>query len=138
MHNQSQEDYLRAIFSLVEKKGSNDVKSIEVATYLNVSKPAVSKMIKKLYQKKFIETRPYSNISLTKKGLKKTKILVYKHRIIEVFLVKTLGINKGRVHEEAHRLEHAFSDNAVYKLAKFLGNPRLCPDNQKIPNITIS
>jgi len=138
MHNQSQEDYLKAMFSLVEKKGINNIRSVDVAVYLNVSKPAVSKMLKKLNEKKFIATRPYSNISLTKKGLRKAKILIYKHRIIEVFLVKTLEVKRENIHEEAHRLEHAFSDNVVYKLAKFLGNPNLCPDNQKIPNIAIS
>lgn len=83
-------------------------------------------MLKKLHEQAFIEVNPYSSITLTDKGFKKAKKLVFKFRVIAYFLAKVLGINKKHAHEEAHRLEHAFSDQTVKKLFKYLGNPGHC------------
>jgi len=58
--------------------------------------------------------------------------LTYKHRIIEVFVTKALHMNKREAHEEAHRLEHAFSDKAIEKLRLFLKNPKSCPHGSEI------
>jgi len=134
MHTQSQEDYLRAIYNIYEKNDQN-VSSVEIADSLCISKPAVSKMLKKLVGQKLIKMKPYSNIVLTAKGLKEAKKLTRKHRVIEVFLVDILKIQKNKIHEEAHKMEHAFSDNTIKKLARFLNNPKFSPTGRSIPKL---
>lgn len=133
MFNQSQEDYLKAIYSLREI--TSDIKSVAIAKNLCVSKAAVSKMIKRLKQQNLVKTKPYSTVNLTKEGEKQAKILVYKHRLIEVFLVNVLKINNKKMHEEAHKLEHAFSNETIKKLEFFLGIPKFCPGGHPIPKI---
>ncbi len=134
MQTQNQEDYLRAVYNLYEKNKEN-ITSIKVAEFLNISKPAVSKMLKKLVEQKLIKMEPYSNIVFTTKGLNIVKKLTYKRRVVEVFLVDILKIKKNKMHEEAHKLEHAFSDNAIKKLANFLNNPKICPDGKNISRL---
>lgn len=132
MINQSKEDYIRAIYCLWEK-GDKFVRSVDIASNLDISKPSVSAMLKKLSTQKYIKMQPYSQISFTAKGLREAKKLTYKHRIIEVFLHKILKYPKNKIHEEAHKLEHAFSYKAVKRLDSFLGYPKYCPNGFKIP-----
>jgi len=93
-------------------------------------------MSKRLVQLGLIKMKPYSGLAFTAKGLTEARRLTFKHRVIEVFLRDMLNVKKSRVHEEAHRLEHAFSDQAIKKLAYFLGNPVRCPYGKRIPKFS--
>jgi len=135
MKNQSQEDYLKTMYLILEETNNEKIKSVDIAKKLNISKAAVSKMIKKLQEKKLILVNPYSTIQLTKEGFKKAQILIYKCRIIVIFLVKNLNIDEEKAHKEAHELEHAFSFETVQKLSKYLNNPTNCICWKKIPKI---
>ena len=134
MINQNREDYLRAIFCLGEQ-GDGTVKSINIVKYLNISKPAVSEMLKKLKKQNYIKMNPYSNISLTYKGFQKAQKITYKHRITELFLKEILNLEANKVHKEAHKLEHSLSDKVIQKMASLLKDPKFCPCGHKIPNI---
>ena len=134
MHTQNQEDYLRTIYNLYEEN-KQIITSVDVANGLKISKPAVSKMLKKILKQKLIKMKPYSSIKFTAKGLREAKKLTYKHRIVEVLLLNILKVKKNKMHEEAHKLEHAFSDESINKLATFLNNPKFCPNGKKIPDI---
>ena len=131
MESISREDYLRAIYHLMEEK--DRVRSVEVADYLDVSKPSVSEMLKNLDADGLIQYKKYSKISLTKKGLNLAKNLTARHRIIEAFLKDMLKISPQRIHVEANKLEHAFSDESIGKMGKLLGNPRKDPHGKPIP-----
>src|SRR3989339_1130942 len=132
MKSINREDYLRAMFCINESS-EGTIKSIEIANRLNVSKPAASEMLKKLKTDGYIEMPPYSNIKLTKKGLKEARKITYRHRIAESFMHNILKINKRDLHKEAHRLEHSLSDKVVKKMAKILRNPKVCPCGHVIP-----
>ena len=136
MEKRSIEDYLRTIYYLYEKEESESkgVKSVGIAKELGVSKPSVSEMVGKLVKKGFVKANPYSNISFTKKGLKESKRVMHNHRVIEVFLRDILKYDLSKVHEEAHRLEHAFSEESIKRLDKFLGNPKISPLGKLIPH----
>lgn len=134
MLRQNQEDYLRAIFYQYEK-GNSNINSVAIAKHLDISKAAVSKMLKRLVKQKLIKMEPYSCLTLTNQGLRESKKLTFKHRIVEVFLADILKVNKNVIHKEAHELEHAFSDNTINKLANFLDNPKICPDGKNIPQL---
>ena len=131
MESASREDYLRAVYHLMEE--NNEVRSVDLADYLNVTKPSVSEMLKELSKEGLIEYKKYSKVKLTGKGHKIARNLTSKHRIIERFLKDMLKINKKKVHDEAHRLEHAFSDDSIGKLRKLLGNPKQDPHGKPIP-----
>ncbi len=133
MEYRSKEDYLRTIYSFVEKNKDKQVKSVDIAESLNISKAAVSKMLKKLQNEKFVIIKPYSTVSLSKQGFLVAQKTTYKHRIVEVFLKDILKVKKSKVCDEAHILEHAFSDDIIKKLARFLQNPKICPHGKIIP-----
>ena len=135
MKHQSQEDYLRAIYLVMEKTNDKTAKSVDIAESLGVSKPAVSKMLKKLQDDGLISTNPYSSVSLTISGQCLAQNLTHKHRLIEVFLKDILHVDMERIHDEAHKMEHAFSDDTIEKLGIFLKNPEYCPNGKKIPLI---
>ena len=134
MFTANREDYLRGIYILEEEKG--EIKSSDLAGYLGVSKPSVSEMMKELDKEGLVSYRRYSKLKFTKKGRKAAEKITSKHRLIETFLKKMLGINSGSIHEEAHRLEHAFSDESIIRLKKLLGNPKTDPHGKPIPKIT--
>ena len=132
MFTASREDYLRGIYILEEEKGQ--IKSIDLANYLNVSKPSVSEMAKELNRQGLIFYKKYSKLKFTAKGRRIAQKLTSKHRLLELFLNNVLKINSKNLHEEAHRLEHAFSDESITKLRKLLGNPKKDPHGKPIPN----
>lgn len=133
MLSTTKEDYLRAFYILAEKKG--EVKSVDVAHYLKVSKPSVSEMVRELDEDGLVKYERYSPLKLTKKGRELASNLTSKHRLIEIFLRDILKVDSRNIHEEAHRLEHAFSDESIRKLRRFLGNPKKDPHGKPIPTI---
>ena len=131
MFTANNDDYLRGLYILEEEKG--EIKSIDLAHYLNVSKPSVSEMVKELNKEGLISYKRYSKLKFTVKGHRVAKKLTSKHRLIELFLKDMLKINSNNIHQEAHRLEHAFSDESIKKLKKLLGNPSKDPHGKPIP-----
>ena len=135
MIKKAKEDYLRAIYHFQEE-GNNiekGISSISLAEYLHISKPTVSEMLRKLMKENLVHKTPYGKISLTEKGLAESKAITRKHRIIEVFLTKILKINSRAIHEEAHRLEHAFSSNSIHSISRLIKNAKSCPHGKPIP-----
>ena len=131
----SEEDYLKTVFDLYERleDESTGIKASDIAKELNVTKPSVSAMIRKLVKTEYIRAEPYSKIHLTKKGMEKARTLAHNHRVIEVFLTRVLGRDISEVHREAHLLEHAFSDKSVKQLYKILKSPSESPYGKRIP-----
>ena len=127
MEQESVENYLRIIYCLYEKEKdkTKGIKSISIAKELRISKPSVSEMVKKLVKKGFVRANPYSRVFFTNKGMKKAKTIMHNYRVIEVFLKNVLDYNTNKLHEEAHRLEHAFSEESITRLDKFLNNAKI-------------
>lgn len=135
MKSVNKEDYLRGIYHLLEDEGY--VKSVDLADYLNITKPSVSEMLKELNNEGLIVYKKYSKLRFTSKGRTIARKLTFKHRIIESFLKNILRIDSQNIHEEAHRLEHAFSDKSIEKLRKLLGNPKEDPHGKPIPLVEL-
>jgi len=131
MLSQNKEDYLRALYVLHEERSS--IHSVDVANYLSISKPSVSTMVRQLDRDGFVEVKPYAPIKFTRRGEEYAKRLTAKHRIIESFLKNVLGMPDKNLHEEAHRLEHAFSEESIRKIRKLLKNPAVDPHGKPIP-----
>lgn len=134
MHQRTIEDYLKAIFVIYEKQKNkeNGIRSIDIAKSLNIKKPSVSAVIRKLTDAGYLKSEAYSPIFFMKTGLKKARRIVHNHRVIEYFLKEILRCDLKNIHQEAHKLEHAFSDSSIRKLDAFLGNPAVSPYGERI------
>ncbi len=134
MIKKTKEDYLRAIYHFQEEQDNKaGVSSINIADYLNISKSSVSEMLRKLAKEGLIHPLSYKKIKLTKKGLTESITVTKKHRIIEVFLSNILKIRSKNIHKEAHRLEHAFSNDSLNSIKKLIKNTANCPHGKPIP-----
>ena len=133
MIEKTREDYLRAIYHIQEETNEKAVSSIDLCRYLNLSKSTVSEMLRKLMKDRCILQKPYGKVMLTKRGMRESMNLTKKHRVIEVFLDKVLKINPSRIHNEAHQLEHAFSDDSIKSIIGLINDTKKCPHGKPIP-----
>lgn len=129
----TREDYVRAIYSLSDQ--GIEVRIIDISHYLSLARSTVSERIRDLEHARLVLSNRSGGITLTKQGLILAEQLTYKHRLIEVFLHDVLGVESKNVHAEAHKLEHAFSDDVIHRLAVFLGNPKIDPHGKKIKKV---
>lgn len=135
----SKEDYLKAIWTLSEREQENGRKEAmtnDLAERLNVSSPAVSRMLKQMEDQSLVARVPYYGVLLTEKGREVALKIVRRHRLIELFLTEILNYPPEKVHDEAERLEHHVSDEFTERIDALLGNPAFCPHGSPIPTIT--
>lgn len=129
----SEENYIKVIYhiSLVAPKG---VSTNAIAGMLDTKASSVTDMLKKLAEKDFVSYQKYQGVTLTEKGSLAAKMIVRKHRLWEVFLVKKLNFSWDEVHEIAEELEHIKSEVLINKLDEFLGFPSFDPHGDPIPD----
>ncbi|MCZ7630585.1 MAG: metal-dependent transcriptional regulator [Microthrixaceae bacterium] len=123
------EEYCEAIWELSE----DDIEVIQarIAERLEVSRPAVSEMIRRMEGEGLIEVN--STITLTDKGHSLAERVVRRHRLAERFLTDILGLSWADAHEEAGKWEHVISQPVETALARVLGDPTTCPHGNPIP-----
>ncbi len=126
------EDYLRAIIELESRDGRATTSA--VAEHLDVSAPSASAMAKKLAELGLVERWPYRGVVLTARGRRAALELVRHHRLLERYLVESLGVPLDAVHEEADRLEHALSEEVEARIDEALGYPTVDPHGDPIPD----
>ena len=112
------EDYLETIL-ILQNQSENGVKSVDIATHLNVSKPAVTKATNELKEYGFINKDLYGQITLTNVGKSIAEKIYDKHKTIYSFL-KKLGVSDETADEDCCKLEHAISEETFQKLKDFL------------------
>lgn len=106
----------------------------DIAAALNVTAGTVTSMVKKLARDGLVRAERYGGVHLTAKGRRLALAVLRRHRLVEAFLVNTLGFDWSEVHEEAERLEHAISDKLLDRLDVFLGHPSHDPHGDPIPD----
>jgi len=134
----SKEDYLKAIWSLSERPNEtkSDASTRDLAEQLQVSPPAVSRMLKQMEQQSLVAHIPYYGVRLTEKGRAVALKIVRRHRLLELFLFEVLKYSPDTVHDEAERLEHHISEEFERKIDALLNFPTQCPHGSPIPNQT--
>ncbi len=128
----TREDYIRALYILGEEEAVKKIRAVDLAKSLGLAKSTISERLKELTIGNLVQEKTDGSLTLTRRGSKIGSRLTFRHRIIEVFLHQTLKVDQNKLHEEAHKLEHAFSDEVVLRLAHHLGNPEVCPHGKKI------
>jgi DtxR family Mn-dependent transcriptional regulator len=127
------ENYCKAIFQLGQRSGREWIATGQLAAHLGVSPGSVTSMLKVLAGSDLVEYRPYEGVRLTRSGRGLALRMVRRHRLIELFLVRTLGVPWDEVHEEAEQMEHAVSDRLIDRIDEFLGRPEYDPHGDPIP-----
>jgi DtxR family Mn-dependent transcriptional regulator len=128
----ARQDYLKAIFHL--GRSSRPVLTSELAESLGVRKPSVSAMLKRLAQEGLIHYSPRQGATLSAAGRAASLRVVRRHRLLETFLVRILGLDWSEVHVEAEVLEHHLSERIVAAIDRALGYPREDPHGHPIPD----
>lgn len=113
----SSEDYLEAIYVLRREIGL--VRSVDVANHLDVTRPSVSKAVKKLEEQNHIVMEENGELVLTESGLKIAKDVDDRHQTL-YRLLRKLGVSDQVADEDACKIEHALSDETFSKLKDFL------------------
>ncbi|MDX1564915.1 MAG: metal-dependent transcriptional regulator [Phycisphaeraceae bacterium] len=131
-HSAAVEDYIKQIWKLQRKGTSATTKAI--AERLELGRGTVSGMLKHLADRNLVDHEPYRGVRLTEAGEKLALQMVRRHRLIELFLVRTLGLGWEQVHRDAERIEHAVSEQLIETIDRYLGRPDTDPHGAPIPN----
>ena len=127
------EDYAKAIYALEGRGSKAAVSTNALAERLGVTPASASGMVKRLGELGLVEHRPYRGVSLTEAGTRVALEVIRHHRLLELYLVETLGVPWDRVHDEAEVLEHVLSDELEELIAAKLGDPTHDPHGDPIP-----
>lgn len=110
---ESAEDYLESILILKEQKGV--VRSIDIAHYMEFSKPSVSRAMGLLRENGYIVVDKDGFISLTEAGMEIASRIYERHRMLNQWLV-LLGVTPEVAAKDACRIEHDISEETFQKL----------------------
>lgn len=127
------ENYVKAIYQIAAVSDSATVTTGELAKRLGVSPGSVTSMLRTLADSGLANYQAYEGVRLTESGRKLALRIIRRHRLVELFLVRTLGLSWDEVHEEAEHLEHAVSDRLVDRMDEYLGFPQRDPHGDPIP-----
>ena len=126
------EDYTKAIYAL-EVREEGPVSTNALADRLGVTAASASGMVKRLGELGLVAHQPYHGVSLTDAGRRVALEVMRHHRLLELYLVQSLGVPWDRVHEEAEVLEHVLSEDLEELIARKLGDPTHDPHGDPIP-----
>jgi DtxR family Mn-dependent transcriptional regulator len=127
------QDYLKTIYELTENGESASTNAL--AQRLKISAPSVTGMIQKLASSKpaLVTYQKHQGVTLTREGKRSALEVIRHHRLLEAWLVQTLGYSWDEVHEEAEKLEHVISEDFERRIAAAMGHPTRDPHGELIP-----
>ena len=129
------ENYLKAIYQ-GQTALTGDARLVpmgQVASALGVTPGTATTMVKALSESGLAEYEPYSGVRLTSSGEKLAGLVLRRHRLVELFLVRVMGMSWDEVHEDAEQLEHVVSDRLIARIDEMLGRPTHDPHGDPIP-----
>jgi DtxR family Mn-dependent transcriptional regulator len=130
--SRSKQDYLKALYVLGPTR--QPVPPSRLAAHLSVSAPSVTNMLGRLSAEGLVTHAPRSGTRLTALGRRRALEIVRRHRILETFLVRVLGLDWSEVHADAEVLEHHVSDRVLEAIDRLMGHPQEDPHGHPIPD----
>ena len=130
------ENYLKAIYAGAATLGPGQrlLPMGQLAAAVGVTSGTATTMVKTLAESGLVEYEPYAGVALTAAGQKLAALVLRRHRLIELFLVRVMGYSWDEVHDEAELLEHAVTDRLIDRIDEMLGRPETDPHGDPIPN----
>lgn len=127
------ENYVKTIYLIGEEGEQKAASTGELARRLGVSPGSVTSMLRTLADSGLADYQAYEGVRLSEAGTRLALRILRRHRLIELFLARTLGLTWDEVHEEAEHLEHAVSDRLIDRIDEYLHYPRHDPHGDPIP-----
>jgi DtxR family Mn-dependent transcriptional regulator len=133
--SQTVENYLKTIYlAQASHTSAHELVPVgQLAAALRVVPGTATTMMKALAEAGLVKYEPYMGVRLTGAGEKLATLVLRRHRLIELFLVKVLGMSWAEVHDEAEQLEHAVSERLIDRIDEMLGRPEVDPHGDPIP-----
>jgi DtxR family transcriptional regulator, iron-dependent repressor len=128
--SEATQEYLESIYWLYE--AGIERTQANLARALRVSQPSASEMLKRLVEEGLVSRDDQKLIQFTGRGRDVAERIVARHRLVEAYLVKIMGIPWDDVHEEAHAMEHSISPRLEAKMLEMIGEVRTCPHGHPI------
>ena len=125
-------EYLAEIYRL-QTTSEEPVTTTALAERLEVSPPAVVRMMRRLAREGYLRRQPYKGVSLTPEGEREALKSIRRHRLLEAFLVTVMKFGWDEVHEHAHGLEGVINDPFEDRMDELAGYPKRCPHGDPIP-----
>ena len=134
---QNIQDYLKAIYGLTSE--GEEASTTALAARLGITSPSVTGMLQKLstLQPPLVVYQKHQGARLTPEGERAALEVLRHHRLLEVYLVESLGYSWDAVHEEACKLEHVISEEFETRIAEQLGHPVRDPHGAPIPSVDL-
>jgi DtxR family Mn-dependent transcriptional regulator len=132
------QDYLKQIYGLSTK--GRPASTTDLAAGLGIAPASVTGMIQRLSKAspKLVDYHKHQGVTLTNAGERAALEVIRRHRLLEAWLVQTLGYSWDEVHEEAERLEHVISEEMEARIAAVLGHPSRDPHGDLIPSADLT
>ncbi len=127
------ENYVKTIHELCARQSRRPAATGQIASAMGVSPGTVTSMLKTLSDSGMVQYTPYEGVRLTASGRALARRVLRRHRLIELFLAKTLRLSWDEVHDEAENMEHAVSDLLIDRIDAYLGYPKSDPHGDPIP-----
>lgn len=129
------ENYLKAIFHGESQLPSGErlLPMGQLASAVGVAPGTATTMVKALSESGLVEYEPYNGVRLSPAGEKLAAMVLRRHRLVELFLVRIMGMPWDQVHDEAEQLEHVVSERLIDRIDEMLGRPAVDPHGDPIP-----
>jgi DtxR family Mn-dependent transcriptional regulator len=130
------ENYVKRLYMEQQRSPDRLVSLGRLATVMGVVPGTVTSMVKALGEERLVHYEPRTGVRLTRTGEKLALHVLRRHRLVELLLVKVLGLDWSEVHDEAEVLEHAISEKVLQRIDEILGFPTADPHGDPIPDAT--
>ncbi|MFA6508205.1 MAG: metal-dependent transcriptional regulator [Treponemataceae bacterium] len=134
MPSSTVENYLKELFLQQQELESSYVPMNVLALAMDVTAGTATVMVQGLAEEGFVDYQKRVGSRLTSRGEQEALQVLRRHRLVEAFLVKILGLDWSEVHEEAHLLEHVVSERVLERMDTLLGHPETDPHGDPIPS----
>jgi DtxR family Mn-dependent transcriptional regulator len=133
MASSTEENYLKALYNLANDQG--EVSLSDLSMRLQVSLPTANSMVKTLQKSGWVLYEKYRPLTLTQDGKTIAALIIRKHRLTEMFLVKIMNFGWEEVHEVAEQIEHIQAPKFFQRMDQMLGFPIMDPHGSPIPDM---
>lgn len=106
----------------------------QLASAMGVTPGTATTMVKALNEAGLVHYEPYAGVRLLPAGERLAGLVIRRHRLVELFLVRVMGMSWDEVHDEAEKLEHVVSERLIERMDEMLGHPEVDPHGDPIPN----
>ena len=127
------ENYVKAIYVVQQEAGGEQAPLGRLARHLALTPGTVTTMVQGLARAGLLAYTPRQGCRLTPAGEHLALQVLRRHRLVELFLVRVLGLDWATVHREAEQLEHAISATVLARLDAYLEHPQVDPHGDPIP-----